>query len=123
MQIEWTPNFANGAPITAYNLRQQQHYAMGSASQLRADLMAWADDELMHFRTFHDTVLFGMANGKDAQGAPAPLATLAGGGTLVKVREAIAQMLGVKVKEELRRLRLVRPTIEAIDWAQHDEWR
>ena len=61
-----------------------------------------------------------MTNGKDAQGEPVPIASLAGGGTVVKVRERIADMLGVMVKEELGRVRGLRLILGSTDWAQYD---
>ena len=80
----------------------------------------WADEELEHHRTFFNTVLCGMRNGRDAvvEGQPVQLASVGG---VQEVRERLAELLGIKVRSELRCLRRVRPAIGLVTLAEAEQ--
>ena len=60
-----------------------------------------------------------MLNGRDASGEPVPLSTSVG--PVSEVRVLVAQFAGIRMGEELRRVRAVGPAIAAIDWTGVDE--
>ena len=50
-----------------------------------------------------------------------PTSTLSALEGLGEVREKVGAFVGIVAGAELRRLRAVRPAIDAINWAEHDE--
>ena len=103
-----------GAPVTIADLRDQARFGLEyDTRQLRADLQAWAADELVQHRIFQRTFLFGCSAHGDIT-----LTILEGEEAL---RAKVAEFVGVVVGDELRRTRAVGPAIAAIDWEEHDE--
>ena len=109
-----------GAPVTAQDLKQYR-YSRGDTAQLRAQLTAWATTEIERTHRFRATVLFGCSRHSSAGGTNPHLSMLAGGGTVVRVRELIGQFCGIVVGTELRLRREAKEAIAAINLHDEDE--